>query len=810
MLNSANAYRRAGLSIIPVNMEKKPVIPQWGQWQKQLPPITKIGEWFKTAISFGIALICGRVSGNTACVDIDLKYDITGKLWDDYSTTVTEQAPDLINRLVRQQTMNSGLHLILKCSKIIGNLKLASRPSTSEELAKDPKDVRKVLIETRGDGGYCLIYPTPGYSLVNGNLTAIPEISPDELDILLTTARLFDKMPLEPAVKDEKDIKKASSGNWEKTPFDDFNERSTAESVVEMLQLAGWSVSSQKGDVYYMLRPGKQGKACSATVNYHPKMFFCFSSSTPFEPNRGYLPASVYTILQHNRDYKVSAKALIEKGFGKKAIKAVGVSGSGVRFTDSWNAEFLVKNFGDDIRYNHTYGKWFLWNEKRWVPDESDQIITLATASARKIIESIDQTAIDIPEVYRHALRSEQRKGLADTIELAKSLPAVAMTAKEFDKDVFLFNCENGTLDLRSQEVCNHLREHFITKLAPVTFDKEATAPGWQAFLNKIFNGHSNLISFVQRLIGISLTGDTSEQIMIFFYGSGANGKSVFLETVKLLLGDYYQKAPATMLMTSKGSPGIPNDVARLPGARLAVCSEIQDNQRLNEALVKDLTGGDTVTARFLHKEFFEFKPTHKLLMCGNHKPIVRGTDEGIWRRLVLVPFSVTIPAGERRPMSEMLATFKAELSGILNWAVSGYQDYIRNGLKIPSEVHVATGKYREDSDVLQTFLEEVTEQGVGFTVRCQALYGAYKQWCDTNNEFPLNSRRLSDALKERGFANRAGAHNRYEWIGLRLRPDGMEVDVSSAPEVDEVGDKTSTTDADCSTLDLDVVFKDF
>jgi len=257
------------------------------------------------------------------------------------------------------------------------------------------------------------------------------------------------------------------------------------------------------------------------------------------------------------------------------------------------------------------------------------------------------------------------------------------------------------------------------------------------------------LYDYVQRAVGYTLTGRTDEQCLFFCYGTGANGKSVFEETLGRLLGEY-GTATRTETIMARGSGGIPNDIAALRGARYVSINETADGQRINEPLVKDMTGGDTMSARFMRQEFFTFRPTFKLWIRGNHKPVITGTDYGIWRRIHLVPFTVTIPEAERDPA--LLDKLRLELPGILRWAVEGCLAWQREGLRPPIVVTHATAQYRREMDVLGTFLEDRCTVRPHGQVSAKSLYRAYRDWCDGAGEHPVNQRRFGIALQERGI----------------------------------------------------------
>jgi putative DNA primase/helicase len=443
--------------------------------------------------------------------------------------------------------------------------------------------------------------------------------------------------------------------------------------------------------------------------------------------------------------------------------------------TDLGNSERFIVRHGAEVRYCYALGKWFIWTGVRWEKDEGGKVHRLAKATVRNMYKEAAE-AEDEGErkaLAQHATRSEAEARIRAMLELAKSEETVS--PEELDARPWFLNVQNGTVDLRSGMLRPHRQEDLITKLAPVEYDPEAEAPTWTAFLERVLPDEE-LRAFVQRAVGYSVTGDTSEQVMFINHGAGANGKSTSQEAIAAALGDYAMRAPTEMLLAKR--PGaIPNDIARLKGARFVAASETEEGRRLAESLVKDLTGGDTITARFMRGEFFDFKPTHKLWLSTNHKPEIRGTDNAIWRRIRLIPWTVTIPPGEQD--KRLPIKLRNELPGILAWIVRGCLDWQRQGLQPPDEVRRATGRYRAEMDVLAAFIDEECILAEHATATAKALYSAYKAWCEENGERPESQRRFGGRLKERGFQSgrmttgaRKGA---VEWrgIGLLRGPEG-------------------------------------
>jgi putative DNA primase/helicase len=456
----------------------------------------------------------------------------------------------------------------------------------------------------------------------------------------------------------------------------------------------------------------------------------------------------------------------------KKAGKGKQVSGESAgraeHLTDLGNARRLVQQHGDDLRYNFASDKWFVWDGTRWSEDVSGEVMRRAKRTARSILNEA-AAVTDDDDSHRALLswhrQSEMHSKLKAMLGQAQSEEGIPVDVNAFDADPLLLNCLNGTLDLRTGELREHRREDMLTKTAPVNYRAGASAPLWEAFLDRVFDGSLSLIEFIQRAAGYSLTGDTGEQCIFIPHGAGANGKSTYLEVMRYFLGGYAQQTPPETLLTRR-STGVPNDIARLRGARLVTAVESGDGQRLAENLVKQLTGGDTVTARFLFKEFFEYRPVFKLWLATNHKPQVRGTEDAIWRRIRLVPFEVVIPPAERDP--QLKTKLLGEAEGILAWAVQGCLKWRRNGLGMPEEVRAASSAYRAEMDVLAGFISDECVVDERLTAKAGELYRAYRLWCEANGEPPATQTSFGLKLAQRGYRAGRNAKGRH-WIGLGL-----------------------------------------
>jgi putative DNA primase/helicase len=474
----------------------------------------------------------------------------------------------------------------------------------------------------------------------------------------------------------------------------------------------------------------------------------------------------------------------------------------GTPLTDLGNAERFAGRNGASVRYLPQRGRWLVWDGRRWALDERGAVQQLAAETVRAIYRE----AADAPKplraaIARHAVDSEASARISAMLRLAQFQPGLPVLSDELDQDPYALNVANGTLDLRTGTLRPHRREDLHTRLAPVVFDPSASCARWQAFLDRILDRNAELGTFLQRAVGYSLTGDVSEHVLLICWGNGANGKSTLLETVQTLLGDYAKTAEASTFLEKK-TDSVRNDLAMLHGARFVSAIETEDGRRLAESFVKQVTGGDTITARFLYGEHFSFRPAFKVWLASNHKPVVRGTDEGIWRRLRLIPFTVTIPEDDRdKHFREKLCE---ELPGILNWALAGCLAWQREGLARARAIQEATAAYRDKMDPLSVFFEERCVLAPTVAITTRALYGAYVTWCQETEERPLSSRAFGRCLAGRGLSPLRLGHGRERgWQGITLASLAQS-DAQAATSTGSVEPERATRSTDQSLFDLD------
>lgn len=439
--------------------------------------------------------------------------------------------------------------------------------------------------------------------------------------------------------------------------------------------------------------------------------------------------------------------------------------------TELGNAERIAYYHGENVRYCNEL-EWLIWNGKHWHEDSKRQIEAITAKTLRAIYGEAKSTEDKYQSKLLHdwAKKCERRSIRINSILDVR--PMVSVKKKELDSHSFLFNCDNGVIDLKTGELLPHDRDLLLTKISPIKYDKNAECPNWRSFLESIFKTPAGepdheLIRYLQKAIGYSLTGVTKEQVMFFLFGNGRNGKSTFINIIQDLLGDYGRQTNSDTFLKKRNDSGINNDVARLDGARFVSAVESEEGQQLSEALVKQITGGEKMSARFLRQEYFEFTPEFKVFFTTNHKPIVKGSDEGIWRRIMLIPFTVTIPKDKiDYDLPDKLAK---EMPGVLRWAVEGCMKWQAEGLRAPETVKAATAEYREDMDILGPFIDENCTVHHTAKVEAKSLYESYTKWCYQNNEMDLKNRAFYRQLEVRGFKKEKGTGNKTFIAGITL-----------------------------------------
>lgn len=427
-------------------------------------------------------------------------------------------------------------------------------------------------------------------------------------------------------------------------------------------------------------------------------------------------------------------------------------------------------------RYAYDWGAWLLYDGTRWARDTRGQIAERVkafvrddlnrAATARGHVEAGSRQERAAKAWHDHVIRCQTERGIGSIERLARSEPGMPIDVSDLDADPYLLNCRNGTVDLRTGQLWPHDARDLLHKRIDIDYDDGAPCPRWDRFLDVVTDHNPRVVDYLQRCMGYSLSGQTSEQVVFFLHGGGANGKSTFLRLACAVLGEYaVHTDPSTFLQRRRSA--IRDDLVRLHGARIVSCAEFDRGEQLSEALVKQVTGGEPIVARPLYGRLAEFQPQFKLWMSSNYRPPIQGTDHGIWRRLRLIPFNVTIPEADRdRHLDEKLL---GELPGILAWAVRGYQAYQEHGLADPQEVRQATSQYKEDEDPVAEFLTVATVDAGEEEVLHRDVFALHHQWSAENRSPQLGTRELADQLKQHGWKEKRTNRGKT-WVGKRLR----------------------------------------
>lgn len=443
-------------------------------------------------------------------------------------------------------------------------------------------------------------------------------------------------------------------------------------------------------------------------------------------------------------------------------------------WSDVGNAERLIALHGKDLKYNVNDGKWYVWNGSYWEKDVNFKVDNLYRSVLRRFqsaiptIDLVDENETKKAREKANAfvLRNETDGKIKATINQAKTFNNISFV--ESDMDDYLLNTPKETINLRDLSQKQHDRKDLITQVAGVNCNPNTECPNWLAFLNRIFCGDQELINYVQKAVGYSLTGDMTEQCLFMLWGGGANGKSTFVKALEDIMGTYSATIKGETLMESKGQEGARGDLARLTNKRVVIASELQEGQVFNEPLLKVLSAGETLPVRFMYQEEFMLKPKFKLWIMTNKKPKVKGNDHGIWRRWRMIPFKYKFTEKEKDPnfYEEKL---KPELEGILLWAITGYQMWKEQGFEAPEEVKEAVEDYKMDMDQVARFIEDCCVTGEKQECTGREMYDEYVNWCINEGEqYKMTNHKLARDLKEKGFINKRRTSGKY-WVGISI-----------------------------------------
>jgi putative DNA primase/helicase len=821
-LDTALLALKVGLSPIPPTEDglKRP-IGGWKRFQTEPAPEGLVREWYGNGLT-GNGLVCG-VDG-VECFEFDDGPTYKAFLDAAWALGLNELC-EKIQAGYDETTPGGGVHWLYRCYELRGNTKLAMRPKRPDEfndadrkaIAKNPDHVpTKTLIETRGEGGFVVTAPSCGkvhpsgkpYVLQSGGLETIVTITEAERDALWDLARTFDEIPEQPpappipkqwAPRTCADAGKPRRSRFPDTGISPGTDYETRMTWADVLEPFAWVAAYTRGQVTYWRRPGKD-KGWSATTG-HCKGFKCFTSSTAFKTTGTYTRFGAYTLLSNQGNFTESTRYLAASGYGtwidndgtehpnpspkdwKRATPKPSGNGPppapgngpvatshvpGFPLTDMGNAERLVARHGANIRYCHPWEEWVVYDGRRWARDQSDEITLLAKETVRHIYIEAGLAHDDFArkQLAQWAFKSEARDRIAAMIALARSEPGVAIMPDQFDTDPAAFNFRNGTLNLRTLELRPHDRGDMISKLCDVAYDAAAKCPQFEATLDKFLN--PTIKAYLERIGGCAMYGAVRNHILPIAHGSGNNGKTTILGAFLDAFGtDYAMKASMDLLVMKKRKGGPSNEKMDLYGKRLVVAMETEDEARLNEVLVKELTGGDRIRGRSLYENEWEFTPSHTIIVGTNHMPEIHGTDEGIWRRLKQVPFDGHVETSEAD--LDMPEKLKAERPGIMALLARGCKEWLANGLQEPEVVTKATTTYQDSQNQIKRFLDDKALIDPSIPgERCGVVYDRYKAWSESIGEDAMSFYKFSEKLAEKGIKRTEERPYRYPGLGLR------------------------------------------
>lgn len=800
ILEAAAAAWAADLSVIPIRpgTDKAPAVA-WKGYQDARATLDDIQTWFADS-TLGLAIVTGTISGRLELLEIEgraveqthligdvLDASGLGDVWHAITNGWVEESP------------SGGIHWMYRIHD-------DGQPMPRNEKIARAAD-RLVLVETRSEGGYFVAAPTPGtfhttghpWAPVAGSPATTPTITREQRDAIhAVIASVLDETPPAAAPASLSDMwsTRTPTRDGDVTPGDDYEARTPWRDILEP---HGWTIVAEHAGTTYWCRPGKSGGISATTGHAQDRdRFYAFTSSTNFPQETPVTKLGAYAILNHGGDHSAAARDLAARGYGHRAerhlqavptspatpnatrddaisiataatapeLRPVAISGEADQLTDVGNAHLTRDTWRGRLAYVPDARRWADWDGNRWAWSADDATALQAVLhTIRGIPDDPDYEAL-----MKHRLKSQSARALSNAVAILRSEPTMRIPADQFDAHAGQLNTPGGVVDLATGALTTphpHLYHSKITEGTPT-----GTAPLWAAFLDQTFQGDTELIGYVQRLVGLSLLGEVREHVLPFLHGKGANGKSVFLETIAHVLGDYATEAPANLLLA--GPDRHPTELATLQGRRFVTMSEINEGARFDEAKLKWLTGGDTITARFMRGDFFTFTPTHSLWIAANHRPKVTAGGHGFWRRVRLIPFTHTVPEQDRdEQLGEKL---QGEADGILAWAVAGLHDYLARGLQEPAVVLEATAAYEGDEDHLGRFVAELLHIGGGEHVRVpqSEVRDAYQQWCRAEGEEEMTGQRFGRELRDRFGIETRRSHGRKYYIGVTvLRPEG-------------------------------------
>lgn len=818
--NIALPWYQARCSVIPIRTDgtKKPRI-EWKPLIEARPTPEQVTAWFQ-GTNAGVAVVCGQVSGNLEMLELEGRASDAASIDKIVDACIRHDVLELWETLTQQGyaewTPSGGLHLIYRVNggAVPGNTKLAHRPATTEELAANPKDLWKVLAETRGEGGYVIVAPTGGHCHESGEAWTTIAGAPGTIPLIFWPERCR----LHQAITEALDVPKPvppprsarpalSRSDGSLSPGDDYAARTD---WADLLEPQGWQLESTRGTERMWTRPGKDPRlGSSATTDYMGKPgLYVFSSAAGLPTETPLTKLFVYAHYHCNGDMVAAARDLVKQGFGSPAVPrppanadfmgnavvpyaefvpgattvtlpnqinlpAIAPDLKFFTYTDVGNGERLAALAGDRFRYVSVRDKWMYWNGACWTTDYKGSRITHEAVQMGRLM--LDQAKADGDEAFTkfaHRCLNSDRVGAA--IKMLRAEPSVWAEPDDFDADRNIINLHNGVFNLVTGELVAHDPKFMCTKKMNAGFDPQATAPQWQAYLDQVLPDPA-VQKFVQKMVGYTLSGNPVQRALALLHGPGGTGKSRFVEILAHLFGSYGATAAESLFKSKREASGPTNDLNDLRGARMASVSELDNGIRMDETLVKRLTGFDRVTSRGLFEENQTWMPQCVIWLATNHLPRINSDDGAIWDRMKVIPFREQIT--NRDPF--ILDKLIKEADGIFNWILEGLVLYLEEGLDMPDSVRSEVVQYRSEQDSALQFVEDSLSTGRLHPAEPNdpgidkgQLFAMFRQWCSENQEAPLGRIRFERRIVAMGYTDEK--RGRWFWLGLKQGSHGV------------------------------------
>ena len=768
----AHKWHQAGVSTIPIvkGGSKRPAV-RWAEYQARIPELGEIDRWWGNGHEYGLAIICGAISGNLEMVELEARANTGSTLLKIDEAMAAAGLEDLwvaltVERFAYMEVSPSGgMHLLYRIldHEVPGNTKIAN---DAEGL---------VMAETRGEGGYVIVAPTSGichpsgqpWTLAVGEYGEIPNITWEQREALLGILHdVLDETPERPALPVREGLTSPGIATPGRagllSPGDDFENRTD---WADILEPHGWTLESRNGPSgeRNWTRPGKNRReGASATTGFagDRDRLYVFSTSTVFDSERPYTKFGAYALLEHHGDHSAAARELVRRGFGEQDSVFPAISTE----IDSIDEVPII----DEPHYTHDEvgNSQRLWaaaeGRYHWVAEAKSYYAWTGQVWEEDYTGSLNQTMIRVTdqmlrhhddEVVKWARQSRSERRINAACSMMKTIPGVTKRVNDFDADVSVLNTANCVMSLTGPELSQHDPVFMLTQQTKASYEPNATAPKFTSFLEKALPDEK-MRRYVQRAVGYSLLGKPDQRSIFMIHGPTATGKSTFLNIISKVLGSYAGTAPPGTFKASRNSDkGPTNDLHSLRGKRFVTTSETSDSAAFDEDLLKRITGNDSISSRALYKEHIEWVPRCSIWLATNYPPRFNSDDDAIWQRAKLIPFTTQIARGDMitNLTDQILAE---ESSGVLNWILEGARMYQQVGLDEPEAVVLAAKAHRESTDSALRFLDEKLDDGIllpqGQMGR-DSLHAMYSAWTSEHRERPLNQKRFFDRILSSG-----------------------------------------------------------